>query len=129
MHGRLMRGRIGAIGIPDSDHIGARFPDVVLGFAQTDHRAALGTDQIVSRDADRPPQAGGLGNDLVHRMDIFRPTDSRDGLHFSCVLIQFHAKWNSAQLEHVGQLIGEILPVHILVSWGESRGPPSGPFR
>ncbi len=103
-----MGGRILQRGEPHARHVLAGLPRIVLGAAETHHGAALGADQVLRRDADRPAQPRGLRHHLVERVHVLGPADLGDRLHVGPVLEQLHAEGDRAQLEQALEPGGEI---------------------
>ena len=96
--------------VPDADIILTGEPFLVLR-SQSDDRAALRADEIVSGDANGPAKPGGHADDLVGGMDRGRPPDLLYRRHLldGCKHLQAnHGRLEAEQaveiVHHAGQI-------------------------
>jgi hypothetical protein len=86
-------------------------------------------NEILAGDADRPTKPGGLRDDLIERVDGFRPADPRDRLHFAAALEQLHAERDGPQLQQALQIGGQFPPImRHASSPGSSVPAPAIPY-
>ena len=64
---------------------------------QPDRRAALGSDQVVHRHAEREVEPARLGDELVKRVLELRTSDPLDFLHLVDRLEHLHPDWRRGQ--------------------------------
>src|SRR5438552_10594413 len=110
-HCRLMGSRVLGPAVADSDHMLPGAPFLVFCAAEPDHRPALPPGEIVARNADGPPEAGGLRDDLIDRVHRFRLADPRDCLHLDASLEELHAERDRPQLQQALQVGGKLCPI------------------
>ncbi len=78
---------------------------------QTDDSTALGTNEVIVGDSDRPIQPRRHSNDLIGGVNVPGPTDFRDGLHRVPSGEQTHADRRGAQPQKSIQIPDELTPI------------------